>query len=219
MTVNATTGTVTLPGTNSYSNGTKLTSGTLAVANNSALGGGAVTLSGGTLQLQLVPSIGINFPGNLNNGADSLPAAMAAGTCRKPTGTMLLPAARGLLHDANAVNTGAAVAFTTGGVGPWDVSETTGTNPNTLNGDQLLNNGGIYGGTINTTVSGVSYPTGFRVFVHLLTDHGAGSVGHAHADGWDRLARGLRRHSGHTECHGIRRWKFLWVHLHTSDRH
>ena len=65
------------------------------------------------------------------------------------------------------------MAFTTGGVGPWDVSLTTGTAPNALNGDQLLNNGGIYGATVNTTVSGVNYPAGYKVFVHILTDHEA----------------------------------------------
>ncbi len=172
--VNATTGTVTLPGANSYSNGTKLTSGKLAVANNSALGGGAVTLSGGTLQLQAIPvaATGINFPGNLNDPTDTMPSTTVAGIVPQANWNNVT-ASGTALHASNGINTGASVAFTTGGVGPWDVSETTGTNPNALNGDQLLNNGGIYGGTINTTVSGLNYPTGYKVFVHLLTDHAA----------------------------------------------
>jgi autotransporter-associated beta strand protein len=42
-------GTMLLSGTNTYSGGTTVTAGTLTVANNSALGTGAVALSGGTL--------------------------------------------------------------------------------------------------------------------------------------------------------------------------
>jgi autotransporter-associated beta strand protein len=43
-------GTLTLTGANTYSGGTNIDAGTLAVANNSALGLGAVTLGGGVLQ-------------------------------------------------------------------------------------------------------------------------------------------------------------------------
>ncbi len=171
VTVNATTGTVTLPAANSYSNGTQLTSGTLAVSNNSALGSGTATLSGGTLRLQGTPSIGIGFRHN-NDATDNLPSTTVAGIVPQSNWNNVT-ASGTAVHAASGINTGASVAFTTGGVGPWDVSLTTGTAPNALNGDQLLNNGGIYGATVNTTVSGVNYPAGYKVFVHILTDHEA----------------------------------------------
>ena len=42
-------GTMTLSGANTYSNGTTITGGTLAITNSEALGTGAITLNGGTL--------------------------------------------------------------------------------------------------------------------------------------------------------------------------
>ena len=49
--VRAGTGSTLLTASNSYTGGTAITSGKLITANSNALGSGAVTLSGGTLQL------------------------------------------------------------------------------------------------------------------------------------------------------------------------
>ena len=51
--VEAGTGMLALSGTNTYTGGTTLTSGTLSVGNDSALGTGALTLNGGTLQFSM----------------------------------------------------------------------------------------------------------------------------------------------------------------------
>ena len=100
VTVNATTGTVTLPAANSYSNGTQLTSGTLAVSNNSALGSGTATLSGGTLRLQGTPSIGIGFPAPTTTPRTICLRRLSLGSCHRAIGTTLRPAARRFMRRA-----------------------------------------------------------------------------------------------------------------------
>ena len=64
----------------------------------------------------------------------------------------------------------------TNGAGNYDNSSTTGTAPLSTNGDQILNNGGIWGSTLRgggptVTISNIPY-SNFEVIVTSLLDHG-----------------------------------------------
>ena len=67
-------------GANTYSRGTTISQGTLAVAFSSTpLGSGTVNLAGGRLQLLGSSSIAVHFGTDQNSGESALPAAVSAG--------------------------------------------------------------------------------------------------------------------------------------------
>ncbi|HVT73386.1 MAG TPA: autotransporter-associated beta strand repeat-containing protein [Lacunisphaera sp.] len=82
LVVDGSGGTLTLTGQNTYTGGTKLTGGSLIVANSSALGTGAVLLDGGsgypTLSLQSNLSFGASRPIQLAHGGGFLSVASNA---------------------------------------------------------------------------------------------------------------------------------------------
>lgn len=74
------TGTVTFSNANTYSGGTTINSGTLVAANSAALGGGATTISGGTLDMNGASALDLTFAANKD-------LTLSAGTVKFNLGT------------------------------------------------------------------------------------------------------------------------------------
>lgn len=201
---------VTFAGTNSYTGGTTINQGTLAISQNTALGTGNVTLSGGRLQLQggtgvlTGRSIGINFEGGQNagaNGATSLLATDSAGVVPQanwnnvssinpvvvsatvPGGNANIdgtsPVAGSIVDNNGQVVAGATISFLSNN--PWAVSGTvpTGGDAKLMNGYLDLNQGG--GTTTSVTVSNLPYQH-YDVYAYVGSD-GNGRVGHGTVGG------------------------------------
>ncbi len=133
-------GTVNLPTANSYGGGavgTQLSSGTLAVANNSALGGGPLTISGGRLQLQPVPQqfVGLKFAGTTRGG--SAGPFLVTGTAGAPG---LAIGNWNNSTDSTATSNLGNLNYSTGTPSGINASwATTGSNFDTFNSDQSAN--------------------------------------------------------------------------------
>ena len=134
------TGLLTLTGTNTYSGGTTINSGTVNIQNNSALGGGAVSVAPGrsataTLQLQggltgVANAITLNGDGSTNVMGSSQGALDNLSGNNTVTGAITLGSAAQINSDSGTLS------ITTGGI--------TGTNQNLT-----------VGGSGNTSISGV----------------------------------------------------------------
>ena len=110
------TGTLTLSGTNTYSGGTTITAGAISATNDSALGTGAVTLDGGTLQqgtgitpLTLTNTFRINTTGGSLDAAGGqliLTGAITDGNGAGGALTILSSGSIGnVVFDSSGVNT------------------------------------------------------------------------------------------------------------------
>lgn len=92
------TGTLTLTGNNSYSGGTRINEGTIAIGNAGALGSGTVVLAGGSAKLVA------DFDGRLNN--EILPTASSDVTLAAASGREVTFAGRMTLNDAATLRFG-----------------------------------------------------------------------------------------------------------------
>jgi len=92
------TGTLTLTGNNSYSGGTRINEGTIAIGNAGALGSGPVVLAGGSAKLVA------DFDGRLNN--EILPTAGSDVTLAAASGREVTFAGRMTLNDAATLRFG-----------------------------------------------------------------------------------------------------------------
>jgi|SRR5579864_7215843 len=150
-----------------------------AVAVTSIVGFGALT---GSARAQ---SIGLNFVGTNGDSSDTLAPTQSAGVVAQTNwnnltsvGSATSGMTTGPVFDNNAAPTPVTATWVYG-ANTWDNSKSSGVNPLTTNGDQVLNNGGIWGATGRApapavTVSGIPY-TSYSVIVTSLTDH-AGSI-------------------------------------------
>ncbi len=104
------TGTLALSGSNTFSGGITANTGTLSLAHYSAAGTGAITVGGGTLNMNdLVVANTVNYTAGTISGA-----AAFAGTLNVNAGTLALGAISGTVHVAS----GAALTLS----GTWDYS-------------------------------------------------------------------------------------------------
>ncbi len=155
---------------------------------------------GGGAGLASANSIGINFTNSNAGGADTLTAAQTAGVLPQANWNNVslhaaFSASATALTDSTGAATAASVSVVARSTG-YDISSTTGTQPDASNADQIMMNGGAYGnnGTfpnnINGTtaggtasgasvvaqVSNVPYSV-YNVYVYGLVDHGATTEG------------------------------------------
>ena len=181
--LNGASGTLTLSNANTYTGGTTVSHGTLAVASIGVLGSGPVTMSGGVLQLQLVQGtpIGIKFatgraatpetpeqlsgpagaPGAVVNNWNNVIVADNAGVVTAPpaaAGSSSIPFA---LTDGNTAATSVSLAHYAGS-NTYSVYNATqggsggiGTGIQQLMNSYIDNNAGT-GGTANPAVAGLS---------------------------------------------------------------
>ncbi len=147
-------------------------------------------MAGGGAGLASANSIGINFDrGNLG-GTDTLTAAQSAGvvpqtnfnniTIGTTTANKYSAGPQALVDNTGAATT-ALGSVTTRSSG-YDISSTTGVQPDASNGNQILMNGGAYGtadqsgfggvpgATVVAQVTNVPYAT-YNVYVYGLVDH------------------------------------------------
>ncbi|MEN3349761.1 MAG: hypothetical protein V7632_3396, partial [Bradyrhizobium sp.] len=133
------TGTLTLSGANTYSGGTTITAGAIEVTNNSAVGGGAVTLNGGAFKADGASNLDFGNAFVVNAAGGSLDNGGAALT----------------LSGFIANGTGSAGALQFGGTGKTVLSAiNTYTGPTFVNGGTLSVNGSIASSSLTTVNAG-----------------------------------------------------------------
>jgi autotransporter-associated beta strand protein len=103
-------GVLTLGGTNNYGGGTQLHGGALDVENDSALGTGAVTLSGGTLESEFSFTLANSFNVTADSDVFSLEFSGTAKTLTL-TGGVTLSAGATLAVEPDQVDTGDTIIF------------------------------------------------------------------------------------------------------------
>ena len=118
-------------------------------------------------------SIGVNFSGY--SVSDALAPTQSAGVVAQTHWNNVTgPNASAALLNNLGVATGATI--TTSGASIYDVQTSTGVAPNPVNGNQILNDGGIYSGFTNTPVtvnlSSIPYAN-YDVYVYTLCDYPA----------------------------------------------
>jgi len=136
------TGIQTLSGSNSYSGGTTISSGTLRLGNANALGTGALTMNGGTLDLAGISINAAGFSGSGTvrstvSGTSTLTATIAAGAST---------------YSGSIVSGVGAVALTKTGAGALILSgSSTFTGPTAINAGTLQLGDGGTGGSLSAS--------------------------------------------------------------------
>lgn len=140
-------GLLTITNANSYTGGSSISNGRVRVGNNSALGGGAITFTGGALSSNggtartLANTVAINGPVTLgdttDNGDLTLSSAVSgSGTLTKAgTGTLTLGAANSGYTGAVAINTGTLALNSASALGAGNaitIGSTGATNPTVI---------------------------------------------------------------------------------------
>lgn len=171
----------------------------------------AAVMAVGGAGLASATSIGINFStGNTANpNLDTLTASQTAGVVAQANwnnvnlGGKYSAGPVALVDSTGAATT--ATASVTGRAQGYNISETTGTQPDAANGDQILMNGGSYGVnntsgfgqpdhangyTVVATVQNVPYAT-YNVYVYGLVDHGNTNEGLAIGTGTVSVANNV----------------------------
>ncbi len=147
-------GTLTLAGTNSYTNGTTIAGGTMRITNNFALGSGSVVLAGGTLDLgRAHPSIGIHFVGTGSSVSGSA-GVVPINNWNNLSGMSFTNTP---LTDNNIAGTTANLT-TSGAISRW----ASGSSNQLLNGYIAVNN---YG-QLTATISNIPY-TNYSIYAYM----------------------------------------------------
>ncbi len=148
-------------------------------------------VAGGATGIASAASIGINFNNGSRGGTDTLASTQVAGVAPQQywnnltptfvTGSTTYSAQSGALVDSGGSSTTALASITTRS-SFYDISSTTGVEPDASNGNQILMNGGGYGtadqsgfsgvpgATVVAQVTGVPYAR-YNVYVYGLVDH------------------------------------------------
>jgi len=149
---NASSGLITMSASNSYSGGTVLNTGKLLLGNNAALGTGALTINGGTLDVTAARTTDNNNALNLNGDFNFA----GANTLNTGTGAVTLGGNRQITVDASTLTIGGVIgdeantySLTKAGAGTLTL-----TNANTYSGGTVLSLGTLNIGHTNALGTG-----------------------------------------------------------------
>jgi len=150
------TGTSTLSGSNTYSAGTSLSAGILQLGNANALGSGALTLSGGSLDSTVVDLVNANNNAQTWNGGFGFVGTqnldLGTGAVTLGSNTQISVTARTLKVGGNI--TGGASGLTKAGAGTLTLSGTNAyTGNTTVTGGTLNITGSLTGNTTSSTLA------------------------------------------------------------------
>lgn len=167
-------GTVTLSGLNSYTGGTTINGGTLAMTNNYSLANGPLTLIFGTLSNRAIQEVGVvTLGGGIISGGGTISATSFTAT---NSGDLLI--SNSLTNDAF----GSQSTFTLSGIGTTTLLASNGYSGGTIfsDGTLVISNGSALGSGSLTMISGtLSNDTNLRVGVVTLgggTISGSGTI-------------------------------------------